>query len=93
MAICRSSMLNGQIAVYFRHGRMRPTPRHSRKNRQWSGADDVDIGRSDVQLIVIRKKTMGSLRQAARWIVLVGGVLLGLLYLNGAAGNWWISWG
>ena len=36
---------------------------------------------------------MGSLRQAARWIVLVGGVLLGLLYLNGAAGNWWISWG
>lgn len=36
---------------------------------------------------------MGSFRQAARWIVLIGGVLLGLLYLNGAAGSWWISWG
>lgn len=36
---------------------------------------------------------MGSFRQTARWIVLIGGVLLGLLYLNGAAGSWWISWG
>ena len=42
---------------------------------------------------VICKMSMGSFRQATRWIVLIGGVLLGLLYLNGAAGSWWVSWG
>lgn len=36
---------------------------------------------------------MHILRQTARWVLLIACIAFGLLYLNGAAASWWMSWG
>ena len=34
-----------------------------------------------------------NIRQTVRWFLFLGCIVMGLLYLNGAAGSWWVSWG
>jgi hypothetical protein len=36
---------------------------------------------------------MEAFSQIGKWIASVLFIVLGLLYLNGAAGSWWVSWG
>ena len=36
---------------------------------------------------------MEVIRQIGKWLAPVICLALGLLYLNGAAGSWWVSWG
>ena len=34
-----------------------------------------------------------TIKQIFRWVLFLGCVAMGFLYLNGAAGSWWVSWG
>jgi len=32
-------------------------------------------------------------KQIVRWFICLGCIVIGLLYLNGAVGSWWVYWG
>ena len=36
---------------------------------------------------------MGKAKNILRWLLLIFCIIFGLLYLNGAAASWWVSWG